>query len=62
MAAARPLYKTDEVARMRERIARLERALDTERQLRKQAELNASRFHALMLKARVDLIRAGGGS
>ncbi len=57
MGAARPLYKTDTEARRRERIVRLERMLEDERRLRRDAERNAKRFHALMLAARVALIR-----
>lgn len=56
MAAARPLHKADVEARQAEIIGRLRKRLETERGLRKQAELNAARFHALMLQARVALI------
>ncbi len=53
---ARPLYKTDELARLSERVVRLENQLAAEREWRKQAQLNASRFHALMMQARIALI------
>ena len=56
MGEARPLFKVDHQMTDAERIASLERRLREERVLRKQAEANALRFHALMLKARVDLI------
>ena len=54
MGEARPLYKVDADTR----VARLHAALKKERQLRKEAEANAMRFHALLIKARVDLIQA----
>ncbi len=38
---------------------KLRRQLANEKKLRLEAERNAMRFHALLLKARVELIRAG---
>ncbi len=57
MGAARPLFKVDHAMSDAERIASLERRLANERDLRKAAEANARRFHALMLQARIELIR-----
>ncbi len=59
---ARPLYKTDELARCREQCKRYKTALAHERTLRKAAEKNAAEFHALMLHARVQLIRLQKGA
>jgi hypothetical protein len=56
MGTARPLHKTDVDARLRERVLRLEAALAAERDMRREAELNAKRFHALMLQARIALL------
>jgi hypothetical protein len=56
MGTARPLYKVDNAMSDAEKIVSLERRLVKERELRKAAEANALKFHALMLKARVDLI------
>lgn len=50
---ARPLFKVD-----RDRtITDLKEQLAEERRLRVEAEANAKRFHALMLQARIALIR-----
>jgi hypothetical protein len=57
---ARPLHKADELRRCQERIRRLEGMLAKEKQARLNAEGNARRFHAMMLKARIELIQAGG--
>ena len=56
MGVARPLLKADELALCQRRCARLKARLEDERKLRKAAELNAARFQALMLQARVALI------
>lgn len=56
MGEARPLFKVDNTMTDQERIASLERRLREERVLRKKAEANAHRFHALMLAARIALI------
>lgn len=62
MGAARPLFKFDHAMTDAERIASLEKRLVKERVLRKQAEANARRFHAQMLRARIELITKGGTS
>ncbi len=54
---ARPLYKTDETARLKERVVRLERCLADQKQKALEWERAASRYHAQLLQARVDLIR-----
>ena len=58
MGVARPLLKADELVLCQRRCSRLKTRLEDERKLRKQAELNAARFQALMLQARVALIVA----
>ncbi len=60
MGNARPLYKTDECARLNERLVRCQRKLIEERERANTAEENARRFHALMLAARIQLISAKG--
>jgi hypothetical protein len=56
MGTARPLLKADELVLCQRRCARLKTRLLEERKLRKEAEVNAARFQALMLQARVALI------
>ena len=60
MGDARPLAKLAAADyRVRDqRVKRLRAELEKERQLRKEAEANVMRFHALLIKARVDLINA----
>ena len=64
MGTARPLAKlnsmTDQerIASLERRLARAYKAKADAEQRAKQAEENANRFHALMLKARIDLIKA----
>lgn len=58
MGEARPLFKINNAMADQEKIASLEHRLSEERVLRKAAEANALRFHALMLQARVNLITA----
>ena len=58
MGTARPLLKADELALCQRRCNRLKARLEDERKMRKAAELNAARFQALMLQARVALIVA----
>ncbi len=57
--SARPLYKTDDEARLKERIVRLERCLADQKAKAQQWERAATKYHAQLLQARVDLIRAG---
>lgn len=58
MGDARPLFKLDNQMTDAQKIASLERRLVKERELRKQAELNARRFHAMLLRERVAAIVA----
>lgn len=58
MGTARPLFKVDRFHDLEARVVRLEKQLEHERALRKDAEKNAARFHALMLQARVNLLAA----
>lgn len=51
MGTARPLYKVDHAMSCEQKLAK-------ERVLRKNAEANALRFHALLMEARVALIVA----
>ena len=58
--AARPLYKVDHSVSDADRIANLERRLATEHERRiaaeqsvREAERNASKFHALLLAERI---------
>ncbi len=55
--SARPLYKTDDLARAKERIARLERCLADQKLKAQEWERAATRYHALLIQARVELIR-----
>lgn len=60
MGDARPLAKLASADyRIRDqRVKRLRAQLEKERQLRKEAEANVKRFHALLIQARVALIQA----
>lgn len=58
MGTARPLYKVDHALTCEQKLERAEARLAEEKRLRVAAERNARRFHALMLKARVELIGA----
>lgn len=69
---ARPLFKADELGRLKQRVtflekrlrvdqaalAETERRLLVERELRAKAERNAKRFHAQVLAARIALVNA----
>ncbi len=60
--SARPLYKADETARLKERVVRLERCLADQKAKAQEWERAASRYHAQLLAARVELIRQRKGT
>lgn len=60
-AVARPLFKVAHAMSDSQRITSLESRLRTERRLRREAEANARRFHALLLAERIKHLPTNGG-